>query len=1148
MADVPPRELTDAIAAGRALIVCGAGVSRAATDSAAPGWGKLIKDGLAEATKQNNAAGKPWVKACEELLTSDEVADWLNAANTIQARLGGPSGGPYRAFFKQRLGSLKATHSAILRAIKTLADAGNRVATTNYDHLISRALNWDRADWTDHVRVIEALRGDPPTVWHIHGDYDHPPSIVFSQADYDRIVDKELPQFVQRSAGLDFTLVFVGCSGSGLSDDNVGRLLEWLHAGFAGLGDKHFILVSDDNKDKWPAGVTAVRFGAHDNLPAYLETLAPPPRAGATFPPDPRMIGRADRRQELVAAILGQERPILVPGALGMGKTTLALAAAYDPAIVARFGAERRFFVNLEPVPDAEGLLRALANALELDASGAAATVERAVADFCAAGPALAILDNFETPWRKEKLATEAMLGRLAAIKGLRLIVTARDEPPHIPGGGMTLRDVESLAYDDARALFLREAGPRHAADPALRKLLEALDGHPLSIELLAANAAGKADLKSLAADWGERHAAMLQRGDGGTRLTSLRVSLDISLAALGADSAAHRLLRLIALLPAGMAAADCAAALADGAPTEAERGAAARLEAARLVSRRDNRWRLLAPVREALLQDYPPEAPDKARLVKLFLARASLGRRIGTADWDEVRESVTAEAGNFDAMIGVAASEAAPPDGFANSVQGLAQFQSYTGLASVASLRAAAASLGKIGDVLGEANCVLSLGDIALARSDHDGARERYEAALPLYHKVGAVLGEANCIYRLGDIALRRSDHDGARERYEAALPLYHKVGAVLGEANCIRSLGDIALRRSDHDGARERYEAALPLYRRVGDVLGEASSVARLGEIALARSDHGGARERYEAALQLFRKVGAVLGEANCISSLGDIALRRSDHDSARERYEAALPLYRRVGDVLGEASSVARLGEIALARSDHGGARKRYEAALPLFRKVGDVLGEANCIYRLGDIALRRSDHDTARERYEAALPLYRKVGAVLGEANCIQSLGNIALARSDHNSARERYEAALPLYRKVGDVLGEAGCIRSLGDIALARSDHDGARGRYEAALPLYCKVGDVQGEANCIQRLGDVDEANKDIASARRRWNEALALYGRIPHPHSIGGAHHRLARVAATPAEAAAHREAARRAWASIGRADLIAEHLDKAP
>jgi SIR2-like protein/AAA domain-containing protein len=500
MADDPPRDLRDALAEGRALVVCGAGISRAATDGAAPGWSQLIEHALATAADDSGGPEQPWVKACEALLSSKFIEDWLNAANTIQRKLAPPDG-PFRAFLIETLGSLKATRPAILQAIAKIAASGNRIATTNYDHLISHALGWDRADWTDHQRVVEALLRGRQAVWHIHGDIERPQSIIFSQNDYDRIAALELPQFVERLVGLNFTLVFVGCSGSGLSDDNVGRLLDWMRMSFSGLGDKHFVLITDDNKDRWPEGVTPVRFGDLVDLPSYLGKLAPVLILPATLPPDPQMIGRKNRLNQLVAAILNKDkdRPIVVPGARGMGKTTLALAAAYDPRVTARFGKSRRFLVDCDDLKDADSLLRRLATDLGLTVSGDADHVATKIEATCAEAPALAILDNLEMLWGKDTSATEERLGRLATVGGLRLILIFRGKPPKFPApGALMLQDVERLSEAEARDLFLRHAGDHLEGDPALPGLVMLLGGRPQAIENLAELAAGRPTLIGL--------------------------------------------------------------------------------------------------------------------------------------------------------------------------------------------------------------------------------------------------------------------------------------------------------------------------------------------------------------------------------------------------------------------------------------------------------------------------------------------------------------------------------------------------------------------------------------------------------------------------------------------------------------------------
>ena len=58
----------------------------------------------------------------------------------------------------------------------------------------------------------------------------------------------------------------------------------------------------------------------------------------------------------------------------------------------------------------------------------------------------------------------------------------------------------------------------------------------------------------------------------------------------------------------------------------------------------------------------------------------------------------------------------------------------------------------------------------------------------------MGDLLGQANCIQRLGDIALERSDHDDARQRYDHALTLYQSIPEPRSIGITYRSLARIA------------------------------------------------------------------------------------------------------------------------------------------------------------------------------------------------------------------------------------------------------------------------------------------------------------------------------------------------------------------
>jgi hypothetical protein len=205
-----------------------------------------------------------------------------------------------------------------------------------------------------------------------------------------------------------------------------------------------------------------------------------------------------------------------------------------------------------------------------------------------------------------------------------------------------------------------------------------------------------------------------------------------------------HRLFRLLGQLPAGIVAEDRDELFLG---TDGFDGQDA-LRRIGLAVERSNRLDLLSPIRDHARSHHAPRPPDDTAWPKRYLDLARSGETIGNAAGAGVVTRLEPEFSNIVAAIRAVLATGRRDEAMA----ALKGFGCLTYFASLPApvLSDLAESCRTAGDVQGEANCIQSLGDIALTRSDHDAARKAYEDALPLYRKVGDVLGEANCIAEL--------------------------------------------------------------------------------------------------------------------------------------------------------------------------------------------------------------------------------------------------------------------------------------------------------------------------------------------------------------------------------------------------------------
>jgi hypothetical protein len=256
--------------------------------------------------------------------------------------------------------------------------------------------------------------------------------------------------------------------------------------------------------------------------------------------------GRDETVNEAVQALLASFSWIFT-GVGGMGKTTVAAATMRHPDIQARFQS-RCFIVYCHELDYTDfsrvGIQLRLAKAVLKSLYSPVPPPEASITDppsaqlaqslsnirsRVALAPTLLLLDNMETATHFAESGVEDIFTRLAAMPNLNILGTSRNRS--LQPRNTVSSELPPLGLDDSWALFRDYFRGTVAPEQqqAVEPILQAMDGHALSIVLIAAYARTNT-LAAAITGWPVYGTTLLRNGDTNDKHGSLAASVELSL------------------------------------------------------------------------------------------------------------------------------------------------------------------------------------------------------------------------------------------------------------------------------------------------------------------------------------------------------------------------------------------------------------------------------------------------------------------------------------------------------------------------------------------------------------------------------------------------------------------------------------------
>ncbi len=818
-------------------------------------------------------------------------------------------------------------------------------------------------------------------------------------------------------------------------------------------------------------------------------------RAAVRLPPRrSSFVGRTAELGE-IAARLGRHAVVTLVGVGGVGKTALAVEAAWIEVSAGR--AELACYVDLVPCRTDDQVVAALVEGVGIRGARAAAGLD-GVIDAVSGRRSLLVIDNCEHVLESARRACDQLAGRAA---GLRLLVTSRIPlevepecvwrvpPMAVPGEAGRPVVTEAVTLFFARAAM---AGVTLQAGPAELALASSIcrkaGGLPLAIELVA-NRLRVASLTELAVGLGS--SGWPARSAGRGRHDSMGACLTWSHALLSAEAAV--VFRRLSVFPGGF---DLAAAqeVAGAPPVEGGQVGAlvGQLVTASLLEANTSgtrtRFHFNEPVRQyaaARLADAGEEDLAGRRHARAFLARAEAVEPMLFAPQAEQHcDLLEFDRPDHDAALGWLLASGAVED--AQRLAAALYFFWYLRGLFVTGLRWLRTTLAAESEVapMVRLRAEVGLAQLAFIAGDYVASFTAIESALPAARLLGDDVVLARCLATAGYVWWFL-DPDRSAALFEEGLEAADRGGDGWTRGTGLAGLGWARYFAGRFDAAIAPLREAIELTARSGRRQQFAMAVLGRAAVELWRGQLAAADASAQQALGVLRTISDPSWTSAALAIAAEIQRTRGRLETAGRYASEAIEAAEGANSAINVMIATGHLGRILLARGEPGAAR-HLDQAVQLARAFAVRPLLAWWLDSLGELAELEGRYEDAQSWYEQAVSHAAECGLAADAARARHHLARLAWMRGDRASAVNGCHEALARQLEADDHLGLAETLETLGGVLV---DEGSAR----RGLPLLAAATTAREALGFPWRPMEADRIAGWIAAGREHLSGQAQL-------------------------------------------------------